>query len=97
VSRRRGRGYRLRIRNHGLDPDLHNLGYEGAAVVRTRTAEVGEGGHHLEFKLTTHSNDYAVHLIHPVGTRHFEGENLGAGREISKEEHGSGFEDDDQQ
>jgi len=55
--------------------------------------EVGEGGHHLEFKLTTHSIDYAVHLIHAVGTWGFEGDNLCAGREISKEGHESSFED----
>ena len=53
-------------------------------MVRTRVAEVGEGGDHLEFKLTTHSIDYAVHSTHAVGTWCFEGDNLRAGREISK-------------
>jgi len=69
------RGYRPRTRRLGLDRDHHILGHKVAAVTRTRTAEVEGGEHHLGFRLTIHSIDYIVHLIHAVGTLHLKGGN----------------------
>lgn len=67
------RGYRLRNRSR---LDIQILGYKEAAVTHTNVAEVGRRGHHLDSKLTTRSIGYTVHLMHAVGTWHFEGENL---------------------
>jgi len=84
MSRYRRGGYRLRNRRHGLNLNPHILGYVEVVVIPTQMAEEGRVERQLGFKRTTHGIDYTVHLIHAVGTWHFEGENLWAGHEIPK-------------